>query len=310
MKKIILFFALLLSITVKSQTWCAPGATWYYGYTIWQVTGFYKISYTGDTIINSNSCKILSKTKVQHNLSTGIQDTTYLNDEYTYADANKVYVYRLGNFYTLYDFSANVGDTITVAGYPIHSGCDSIGKVKVDSVGTLTINSENLRYISVSPVGVSAWGWHSRIVEKIGPVNYPPYYTYLFPQTLDYCGFMLDENGEEGSFRCYSDSIFGSYTTTSVGCDFTVSIDEKNKSNELNIFPNPSTDFINVLYKSNSKVEHFEIMDISGKIILSEKISTNNFSITTKSLKQGIYLLKIADENKNISIKRFSVIPL
>jgi len=43
-------------------------------------------------------------------------DTLNLEREYAYADQNKVYIYRYNTFYTLYDFSANVGDTIVIAG--------------------------------------------------------------------------------------------------------------------------------------------------------------------------------------------------
>lgn len=159
MKKLLVLLALSLpfvSFNSFSQTWAPVGAAWYYGFSVFTTNGYYKISYIGDTVINTIPCKILEKKIYQYDALAGF-DTITLNHEYTYADINKVYIYRFNNFYTLYDFSAIIGDTIIIAGTNKYSssGCDSVGAIKIDSIGTMSINSETLRYISVSPTATS-----------------------------------------------------------------------------------------------------------------------------------------------------------
>jgi hypothetical protein len=70
-------------------------------------------------------------------------------------------------------------------------------------------------------------------------------------------------------------------------------------NNPLNIFPNPSLDFINVSYKPQTKNPQFEIIDVSGKTVLSSREQQINIS----KLPQGIYLLKIQDGELMLSKK-------
>ena len=61
------------------------------------------------------------------------------------------------------------------------------------------------------------------------------------------------------------------------------------------IYPNPATDFIIVTDLDN---RNLEILDISGKLILSEKINSNRYKLNISSLKPGSYILKLSENNK------------
>lgn len=309
-----MLFALLKG---NSQNeWSPAGATWYYGFSSWITNGYTKISYIGDTLINNTSCKIMEKKIMQFNPLSQF-DTLTLNHEYTYADANKVYVYRFNHFYTLYDFSANIGDSIVVAGTDQYasSGCDSIGMIRVDSIGTMIINGIPLRYITVSPVTSSNWGWSGRIVEKIGPIycyqnNIEPF-NYLFPNKLDYCGMNIDQSHEGGFLRCYSDQSGFTYSQldASQDCDyiFTNLNPQTNLFSEIVIAPNPTKNILTINFTLNSKnAIQFELFDTAGNLKLSEDIpETINFSRTfnLSNLSSGIYYLKLKSK-QSIIIKK------
>ncbi|MBL7889920.1 MAG: hypothetical protein JNL24_10220 [Bacteroidia bacterium] len=170
MKKSTLILFFFCFCTSYAQTWCPAGATWHYGYATWDPwsggdIGYLKYEYVGDTIINTINAKRINK----------YVKTNYMESFYTYADSNKVYIYHNNTFFTLYDFSAQPGDTLTVPGKMdswYSSWCtDSLGKIIVDSIGTTIINGESLRYLYVSPTATSQWGYNAKIIEKIGPVS-------------------------------------------------------------------------------------------------------------------------------------------
>jgi len=69
--------------------------------------------------------------------------------------------------------------------------------------------------------------------------------------------------------------------------------------NELNVFPNPSESGIFYI-KNNSvtKMNYYEIFDLTGKLLNSEMISTNEFVLNLNHFSSGLYLLSVYDENK------------
>ena len=74
---------------------------------------------------------------------------------------------------------------------------------------------------------------------------------------------------------------------------------EQNIFNDLDIYPNPTNDFINI--KQLGKYE-FQIFDVSGKLINSGKVI--NQKIATVSLPKGIYVLVVQnDHNQKITKK-------
>jgi hypothetical protein len=314
LKFFFLFFCIILSGAAEGQTWCPTGAMWHYGYSAFFEAGYYKINYVGDTTINTIQCKILENKHVRFNPSAGTFDTLILNHEYTYADSNKVYIYRFNNFYTLYDFSAHVGDTIITPGTNQYSsGCDSIGAVKVDSIGTMNINGENLRYVVVSPTPTSHWGWNCRIVEKIGPLKQPPSSSndYLFPNKLDNCGLVGDEFPEGGKLRCYVDDNFQQYSTgIAQTCEFIpTNINENGRLiNHIAMYPNPTHSNLAVEFAvSETKTISIEIKNVLGETVYSETVKNavgkQVKSIDVSGFSNGVYFLQVQNGQQRFSEK-------
>lgn len=84
-----------------------------------------------------------------------------------------------------------------------------------------------------------------------------------------------------------------------------------NSTNELSLYPNPTTELMNVsITIEKSDVLKFEVLDITGKLVkllLQDKVKAgkNNFSFSTTPLANGIYFLKVSSASKEILTQKF-----
>ena len=95
-------------------------------------------------------------------------------------------------------------------------------------------------------------------------------------------------------------SHIGSFTPINIICP-TLGIDGFEQRNEISIYPNPVIDKFKI--ENISEIKMIEIFDITGKnVIRITIISDDNINIST--LKKGIYLLRIINNNDSIFIKK------
>lgn len=71
----------------------------------------------------------------------------------------------------------------------------------------------------------------------------------------------------------------------------------------LSIFPNPTTDILNLKigFKDYDKY-HYDLFDSSGRLLIGKPISQSQTQITMTSYPAAMYLLKISKEGKDIKI--------
>ncbi|NVO04269.1 MAG: T9SS type A sorting domain-containing protein [Bacteroidetes bacterium] len=68
----------------------------------------------------------------------------------------------------------------------------------------------------------------------------------------------------------------------------------------VSYFPNPFSSEININIKNFvSENAVIEIIDIMGKVILSQKIENNEYKLNTSDIKPGVYFVKLTSENFN-----------
>ena len=77
------------------------------------------------------------------------------------------------------------------------------------------------------------------------------------------------------------------------------SVDEINASIDLKVFPNPANDVINVTLDANALGNNavITVVDMTGKVVLSENVSDASTQLNIASLKNGVYQLRITSEN-------------
>ena len=292
MKKPLLFFLLLFSISVHAQNWFPIGAKWTYSFTDWMLAGYTYPVYTtviGDTVINGKTCSIL-----KGNSSCSLMDTAYV-----YEESDVVYHYDgvSDTFYVLYDFSKNTGQswksvfrqwgTMTL---------DTLTFI-VDSISLIDLNGfpARIQYTTKSPSLFWEY-WNNVFVEYIGETG------SLFPHWA-----LCDPYNNP--LRCYSDSILGSvefvpvkptwwrgfWDNMATNCDFITypGIDE-NKISSLNISPNPATTSITISTLHIDKGAKIEVYNTYGQLMMRRHATKgdNNIVLNIESLPAGIYFMK------------------
>ena len=74
---------------------------------------------------------------------------------------------------------------------------------------------------------------------------------------------------------------------------------------EISIYPNPTTDFINVSVPVSDKAVYVFLYDLNGRLLLSAEKNSNNFRVSLENLKTGMYFVKIETNN---TIKDYKII--
>jgi hypothetical protein len=78
----------------------------------------------------------------------------------------------------------------------------------------------------------------------------------------------------------------------------------ESQMSSLELFPNPANNIININLKNNIS-SNYEILDISGKVLLSNSF-LNETQINSSDLKNGIYIIRVVNDFKSFS-KRITI---
>jgi len=296
---------------LNAQNEFAPlGAKWWYTTYCQDGLGSYCNLYTyeviGDTIIDGIQAKIMEYARNKE----VIPEATLI----MYNDGDQVYHLIDSVFYLLYDFSAEVGDTIisridTKISYTSFNPPpeSKLFRYTIDSVSTILIDNQVLKIqypgvIVDDENGVYA-GWsfpsfedNPIIVEKMG--------------FLGIGGMFGHENvfitaGVSGNLKCYQDDdIF--YKIANRPCDSIgvqlVNNEDIYQEAQFKISPNPAKEIVYVRYqlpeKLNSALVNF--YDIHGRLTLTKNITDNVGSIdwNVSELPEGICFYQLVSDDK------------
>jgi hypothetical protein len=282
MKKYILILFLFVASNVNSQTWAPIGATWHYqSYDIYSNEWYAELQSVDDTIIQGKNCKLLQ--------STGVGACSYYDNNpiFLYPDSDKVYYFNegLSKFCLLYDFTLLPNDTLYIQVNQFSSTTeDSVGFI-VDSIGFTDIGTNHLRtqYLTrIYSMNIFS-GYNGEVIEFIG------HSSFLFPIVYGMC----DASFTAG-LLCYNDSLIN-YHSPSVLSSFcsTIGVDEINTVNKIKVYPNPTTDYINIDCDKNL-IKQINLYNIYGRLIVTANES--NF-VDLSRLPNGIYFIEIIDKN-------------
>lgn len=322
MKRSILLFSISLTFLTtlgQENTWAPIGAKWYYSYNHFAATGFYSVESTKDTLItvgeNTQLCSVLEITQTYMILPyTAVYEIKQEN-QYMYADADKVYIYKMGKFYTLYDFSAKVGDSWEIPyGHEFileMTSCEEVpittGKTEVSYAGDTLINGLTLRYFKLkqeddghNPCETNyCWALpnDTPIIEKIGPVGY-----YMLPNPTCVVDVFAG-----GPLRCYSEDGFVFETDISPACDYIVGVNENNENHLIRIIPNPATDAIRINCNDNMSYR-FSIVNVLGQVFMQKEHVQNGQKIAIHTLPEGMYVVTLTDGQNNSTSKKLQII--
>jgi hypothetical protein len=100
------------------------------------------------------------------------------------------------------------------------------------------------------------------------------------------------------------------YTLTSInGCDSIImleleivgAIEEFSKNNNVKIYPNPFSDYIDIEIQDNYTIVEMQVIDVFGKTIFKQKVNRKQVRIPLTDIGNGLYILQLKDKNQQVS---------
>jgi len=292
MKAVHLISLIFLTYISYAQEWSPLGAEWYYDVTH-NFSGnidYLKVYCDSSVNIKGIDCKRI-------NIDYCACNNHFCQKLYTYDRNDTVFFYNpdIDTFQILYNFTALQGDSWIIITKDYDESYDTI-VVQVDSVKSTVINGKILKKLYVT---YNYLNFHdplpdtlkegSKIIETLGDLEF---LINIFDRFYAMC---------DGAYihllRCYEDTILGFYSTgLRDSCTYEyvwTSIDNKQFSEPLKIYPNPTTGIITI---TSNKVDniHYEIYDARG-LLFEKGIETE---IDLSDFKPGIYHLRITLDNK------------
>ena len=85
------------------------------------------------------------------------------------------------------------------------------------------------------------------------------------------------------------------FTTIYINNDFNVSINELSDNDLISLYPNPSSDFVQI--KSQNKIDRIQLYDSFGKEVLFSNQISSNYQLIKLPIECGLYTLKIICED-------------
>lgn len=282
MKNYLLFILVLMSVQGYAQSWCPTGSTWHYSYSSMLESGFVRLEYSGDSLVDG---VIAQKINRQRHTYNHLNNTYHIHDlelELTYENEGVVFIRFSNEWDTLYNFNATVGDHWYMS---TPEGWNDVNlKLNVVAEGSILLNDEYRNYKVLE--GETDYGvGPDTIVEGIGSING---YLHQFDSFIG----MIDGNSA-GHFRCYSNSNFQTYQySQDLPCDFIVGIIENEAASSFALYPNPTKDVVNI--SCDDSFQSMELFNAFGQLLL--KSSAQSF-LDLGDYERGIYYLRISSDH-------------
>jgi hypothetical protein len=101
--------------------------------------------------------------------------------------------------------------------------------------------------------------------------------------------------------------VYEVQVTNSYGCTVTsniitvnVGVEETTLENQLNIYPNPVADVLNVQWNNTNETANLSIRDLSGRVVLVERAANGNVALDLSGLASGNYILEVQTEERTL----------
>jgi len=249
----------------SASEWFPDQAEWYYSKQESNLNDdFFVVSVDGDTTISNRNAKII-RSPIQSNF--GDQIFVSVSGE----DSVFVFSEPKNEWIILYDFSAQVGDTIET--YLDRSG--NTMNVRIDSVSFEVINGDtfDVQYFSTD----ERPDWGNKNIKFLGNEQ------FLLPQNV----LVLPQ----GPLRCYFPSPGVVYSLVEFACNL-VPVEEAREVEryEIKVFPNPARDKLNIPQwpSSNTNVEITLYNSVGVKIFNSDITDSLDISSLPDGLIHGV----------------------
>lgn len=167
-------------------------------------------------------------------------------------------------------------------------------------------------YTAVSVDG-APWEWWDRAgIQTATGATAGSFYGYPMPANgyaADSTSFMINPLMSAAKGRAYVDTIVN-FIAPRIAAQFElasfVGVKEiANVSKHLSVFPNPATTTLNINFNATvGAVNTYNVMDITGRVLINGNATSNNFSFDVNTLNAGLYFVNITLKDGSVATKR------
>ncbi len=297
--KICLAICFFYSSKILMAQLAPVGTTW--NYVLWTPVNVrearnIKITIQKDTLIQG---KVYSKL---------FSSFDFLEESYKTIENGKVYYFARDGHHLLFDFNANMGDTIIIE-RPDPNNIDSIYplSIRIDSIYyEKDIKQDSLKIYNISNISTIAPNYVEKTIvyERlfIGK-NLTSEHNTIFRNDI----FPFNIEASTTSFYCYREpNGFSFLLIDSAECDIVDIKEVSELQNQISLYPNPVQKKLFIQNETRYSIQHIEFYDISGKQISKSKPTDLN-EIGTDFLPNGDYWMIIEFTNHYRIIKKIVV---
>ncbi len=251
--------------------------------------GKYVVEIVGDSVIGGLTYKHLIYHGVMSESPINPLPGVICNADYTFSNlygfvrqaGKKVYSYDLINSVDtlLYDFDLQVGDTLPL------TIINSDTAITVTAITNFQVGNETRSIFDLSTnLGVS-----EKLIEGIG-------------HNKGFLGHMQPFEFFESDLICYSRNDTTYYDNGVDVCDLNVGLNEFQSKIEVDVYPNPTSDFVTITSAHMGEIQSFEIVDLLGaKCAIMVDFSSNEKAVVNlESLASGNYILQLYQRNGEV----------
>ncbi len=153
---------------------------------------------------------------------------------------------------------------------------------------------------------------HGQVYQEAGGANMAPYDP--MDQATNFVGDVGSSASQPFSVTVDPGWFEVVFTNTAApdNCDFSFTIDDGGAGlircqeilgvgdNNLDAFtmsPNPSQGYVDFSFPRNQNVSNVSVYDVTGKLVISQEVSSNILGMSTTSIGSGIYFVKVSGKN-------------
>lgn len=169
---------------------------------------------------------------------------------------------------------------------------DGSGVTGCVASAVITVSVEPLPTVSISPVTQTMCLFDVATINVTGAVSYTwnPSNSHASTFTLSPAASNVYSVSYTGTNNCVNTS------TAEVLVDPCTGLNEFDHHSTLSVYPNPAQGILNIQMSVRGS-KTIELSDVTGRIIRSISVDSNQCKLDVKELPQGIYYLKISSKN-------------
>ena len=167
------------------------------------------------------------------------------------------------------------------------------------NLGWANDGSSNNQSITIEQGDTIIWTWGSGTHNLIATSGTESFDSGFFTGSGNTFTYTFNQVGST-DYVCtpHADNMNGTVTVSAPA-----GISE-NKTLRFSMYPNPVSDVLTIQLPTGTEKAEVGVFDISGRLVSSKTISSNDASLDVQKFSKGIYIIRVATNNK-IGVQRF-----